>query len=109
MATSYFLGSPISEATNLVPYPLARISILALVRPQYTPAPLRRARVSALTLHIISAGGRQGAFIGSQTLSEGTERHSGRHCSLRDCFLEPKAVDPRPGNATRSAAAAPGG
>ena len=59
------------------------------------------------TLHITSAGRRQGSSVRSQTLTERTERRSGRHGSLRECFWEPRAVDPRPGNATRSAQAAP--
>ena len=42
----------------------------------------------------------------SQTLIERVEPRSGRACSLQNGF-EPKAVDPRPVKATRSAAAAP--
>ena len=41
-----------------------------------------------------------------KTLIERAERRSGRHYSLRNVF-EPKAIDPRPRDVTRSAAAAP--
>ena len=54
----------------------------------------RAAPNTTSTLHMTSAGRRQGSSIRSQTLIERAERRSGRHCSLRN-LLEPKTVDPR--------------
>ena len=66
---------------------ITRISILSLTRRQYTPALPRIPR----TLHITSAGRRQGSSVRSQTLLERAERRSGRHCSLRN-FLSQKLL-----------------